>query len=114
MGIFSITADIPFYKVHKVIEQYGYLADPKLMTKYIEFLKSCRFASLTEMLSKSHIGPEIPIDILKEIIRIRHDSPPFAWTASTLPEALVKEKEFIALFKEEYQKAQRDFEALLK
>lgn len=113
-GNFSLTSDIPFYKVRRVMEQYGYLADSKLSAKYVEFLKSCRFASLTDLLYKTEIGSRLPTDALREVIKIGSESAPFAWTASTLPEALAKEKEFVTLFKEEYQKALRDFEALLK
>ena len=113
-GNFSMTSDIPFYKVYRVMEQYGYLANPKLMTKYVEFLSSCRFASLADILTQTYVDPKISSDVLKEILKIRPENPPLAWTASTLPEALEKQKEFISLFKEDYQKALRNFEALLK
>jgi len=111
-GNLSITSDIPFYKVYRVMEQYGYLAAPKLMNKYIEFLNSCRFASLTDILSKGHTDPQITPEVIKEIIKLRPENPPLAWTASTLPEALEKQKEFISVFKEEYQKAFHDFEEI--
>jgi hypothetical protein len=115
-GNFSLTSNIPFYKVYKVMEQYGYLSEPKLMAKYIEFLTMCRFASESDIFSQSGIGPEIPLDLLKELTRIvaEKEKPPLKWTPSYLEEALEKEKEFIKIFKEEYQRAYREFEELLK
>lgn len=113
-GNFTMTSEIPFYKVYRVMEQYGYLADNKLMTKYIQFLGACRFANLSDIVSKTYVYPKISPDMLKEIIKMRPENPPFAWTASTLPEALTKEKEFIGIFKEDYQKALQDFETLLR
>ena len=52
-GNVTMTSDIPFWKVYRVMEQHGYLAEEKVMNKYIEFLGACHFASLGDILSKS-------------------------------------------------------------
>jgi hypothetical protein len=108
-GNFSITSDIPFWKVYSILENYGYLADADFMGKYVEFLKFCRFARYDDLKEGGLIQRPLPESIIVEIIK--QGKPPLKWDADSLENALKIEKEFTSLLIKFHEKAFKDFKS---
>ena len=73
-GQFSMTGDIIFYKVHEIMEEYGYLSDDEVINKYIEFFGLCRFAGFDELLEGSLFSEPLSRDVILEIAQDRAES----------------------------------------
>ncbi|HDH99019.1 MAG TPA: hypothetical protein ENF70_07820 [Deltaproteobacteria bacterium] len=105
-GNFSMTAPGVFFKVNKIMESYGYLADQEVVEKYIEFLKLVRFVNYNDLREGNFIQKPASENLIIELIR--QGVTPLEWTASSLEKALKVEKEFQNVVRKHYKEAVED------
>jgi len=113
-GNLTITSDVVFHKVRRIMEEYSHLADKEVTDKFIAFYKLCEFADLkdmimqlTEYMALSQRKRALPEVVLAEIIK--NKELPLKWHVGNLENALEAEKAFQTVLKEYYQKAYEDF-----
>ena len=111
-GNLSLTSDITFHKVRHILEEYGHLADQEVMSKYIEFLKLCKFANYSDALISEGVpynGLEFPKPEELIIEAFKRGDLPLKWDSKKLNEALKVEKEFQEVLSQYYDKAYTEF-----
>jgi hypothetical protein len=115
-GNFSLTSDVTFHKVRRIMEEFSYLADKEVTDRYIDFLKHCQFMNMAEMLGTMPWSldldwvpgkRQLPESVIAEFVRTTHL--PLKWTGSKLEKALAVEKEFQKALLKYYAKAYREF-----
>jgi hypothetical protein len=109
-GNVTMTSDIPFYKVKRILENYGYLADQEVIEKFLEFQKLCVFADYDELVERTDmkgIVRGLPDSVLVEILKT--GNMPLKWHTDSLESALKVEKEFQEVLSRYYKKAYDEF-----
>ena len=102
-----MTSDLVFYKVQDIMDEYGYLADPEVVDKHIEFVSLCKFAGYEDLRTGSLIQKPIPNEVVLEIVKQKR--PPLKWTANSLEEAIRVEKEFNRILLKHYDGSRHSF-----
>jgi hypothetical protein len=89
------------------MDQYGHLAEPELMRKYIEFLKNCHFAGIEDMKYQESYKGKLPENLKDNLILelVRQGKAPLMWDADSLEQALKIEKEMTVILQKAYEKA---------
>jgi hypothetical protein len=106
-GEASIVSDVTFYRVYSIMNQYGYLAQPELMEKYLDFLRLCEFAGYEDLTAGSFLQRPPPDAVLLEIVKEKHF--PLKYTADRLEKLNNRAGEFQSELKERYDEAYRGF-----
>ena len=106
-GNSSITSPATFNKVWHILEEYGHLADPEFIDKFIEFFKLCKFAGYDDLSKGTMLQKPFPENIIIEIIKKGDQM--LMWSASSLEDALKVEKGFHAVLLKYYERAKKEF-----
>ncbi|MCF8146400.1 MAG: hypothetical protein K9N21_21035 [Deltaproteobacteria bacterium] len=106
-GQATIVSDVTFYRVWSIMNEYGYLAHPELMEKYLAFLRLCEFAGYEDLKEGSFHQRPPPDELVLEIVKEKHF--PLKYTAERLEKLNVSAKEFQSELKKRYREAYIDF-----